>query len=99
MYAGAVCGLRVRLAVKNSVAIVLVGVLPCTQLADAACKCGLRHAVVFGQGLNFAASYRKQHRTFLLKIFKAIWYQNLRLIKLDTMVIKIRPQTRKLQPF
>ena len=30
MYAGAVCG-------KNSIAIVLVGVLPCTQLAG----CGL----------------------------------------------------------
>ena len=54
MYAGAVCGLRVRLAVKNSIAIVLVGVLPCTQLADAACGCGLRL-----QGSNFAAS-RKQ---------------------------------------
>ena len=59
MYAGAVCGLRVRLAVKNSIAIVLVGVLPCTQLADAACGCGLRLAVVLGQGSNFAAS-RKQ---------------------------------------
>ena len=44
------------LAVKNSIAIVLVGVLPCTQLADAACKCGLQLAVVFGQGSNFAAS-------------------------------------------
>ena len=56
MYAGAVCGLQVRLAVKNSIAIVLVGVLPCTQLADAACGCGLRLAVVFDQGSNFAAS-------------------------------------------
>ena len=45
------CGMR--LAVKNSIAIVLVGVLPCTQLADAACKCGLRLAVVFGQGSTF----------------------------------------------
>ena len=37
MYAGAVCGLRVRLVVKNSIAIVLVGVLPCTQLASGGC--------------------------------------------------------------
>ena len=51
--------------------------------------CGLRLGVVFGQGSNFAASYRKQHRTFLLKIFKGIWYQNLGLIKLDTMVKKL----------
>ena len=52
MYAGAVCGLRVRLAVKISIAIVLVGVLPCTQLADAACGCRLRLVVVFDQGSN-----------------------------------------------
>ena len=65
MYADAVYGLRVRLAVKNSIAIVLVGVLPCTQLADAACECGLRLrlAVVFGQA-------SKQHRTFLLKCLR-----------------------------
>ena len=56
MYTGAVCGLRVRLAVKNSIAIVLVEVLPCTQVADAACECRLRVAVVFAQGSNFAAS-------------------------------------------
>ena len=56
MYTGAVCGLRVRLAVKNSIAIVLLGVLPCTQLADAARGCGLRLAVVFGQGSNFPAN-------------------------------------------
>ena len=45
-----------RLVVKNSITIVLVGVLPCTQLADAACKCGLQLAVLFSQGSNFAAS-------------------------------------------
>ena len=79
MYVGAACRFQVRLTVKNSIAIVLVGVLPCTRLAG---------AVVFCQGSNFAASY-KEHRTFLLKIFKVIWYQNLRLIKLDTMVKKL----------
>ena len=42
MSAGAVCGLRVWLVVKNSIAIVLVGVHPCIQLADVACCCGLR---------------------------------------------------------
>ena len=86
--------MSMRLVVKNSITIVLVGVLPCTQLADAACKCGLQLAVVFSQGSNFAAS-RKQHRTFLLKIFKVIWYQNLRLIKLDTMVNKLLKSDHK----
>ena len=52
MYAGTVCSLRVRVAVKNSIAIVLVGVFSCTWLADA--NYGLRLAIVFGQGSNFA---------------------------------------------
>ena len=51
------------LAVENSIAIVLVGVLPCTQLADAACECGLQLAVVFGQGSNFAASCKLPQAT------------------------------------
>ena len=52
-----------------------------------ACGCGLRVrvVVVFGQ----------QQRTFLLKIVKVIWYQNLRLIKLDAMVKKILKSDQK----
>ena len=59
----------------KSVCIVIVGVFPCTQLADVAC--GVQ--VVFSQGSNFAASYRKQY-------IGQICMTNLRLIKLNTMV-------------
>ena len=69
MYAGAECRRRVRLAVKNSIAIVLVGVLPCTQLADAACGCELRLAVVFDQGSNFTASHRRHISIKYLRLF------------------------------
>ena len=65
-----------------------------------ACGCGLQVRVAAGGSfqsgiLPLAVSYRKQHRTFLLKIFKVIWYQNLRLIKLDTMVNKLLKSDHK----
>ena len=69
MYAGAVCGLRVRLAVKNSIAIVLVGVLPCTQLADAACGCGLRQFSIRDRILPQAASHRGHISIRYLRLF------------------------------
>ena len=50
--------------------------------------CGLLLAFIFGQGLNFSASYLNEHSTYLLLIFMVIWYKNLCLIKLKAMVKK-----------
>ena len=72
MHVGAVCGLWVWVAVKNSIGIVMVGMFSCVQLVVAAWGCGLQFAFIFGQGSNFAASYCKQHRTYILLIFKII---------------------------
>ena len=49
------------------------------------CRCGSWLTLVLGQGSNFATSH-KQYRTDIRKIFKVIWHQYLRFVKLNTMV-------------
>ena len=69
VYVGALSSFQVWVAAKSSIGIVIMGVFSCTRLADVACWCGLRLALIFGQGSNFATSRVHGHLHLHVKKF------------------------------